>query len=367
MFASSRKRGFTLVELLVVIAIIGILIALLLPAIQAAREAARRAQCSNNLKQIGLGFQTYNDSNRKFPACCGLTTAKPPVLSNFSALFNLTPFMEMRGYYDAVNQTIPPYNMPTFNPRTAAATGNMSAAYNVGRTVVTEFLCPSTTASGTASTATGFALTSYKAMAATTGNSLACATGGTTPPYGDASQHPDGAVTPGAGLRIGDIQDGLSRTIFYTETLESAYADWFAGECCPIVGMSTNAYTFTSGTAPAAVAMSNAGGTFEFARPTLWTGTGSTEPSTPTFLGVDCSIQKDAYRRSLIGVISVTGAIANGNQASGPTYGPSAGHPQVVNHMFGDGSVKSIRKDISFASYLFLITRAGNDPYLDVD
>lgn len=85
--------GFTLVELLVVIAIIGVLVALLLPAIQAAREAARRAQCTNNLKQIGLSLQNHHSALQTFPIG---TVAKNYGEVYSGALPKLLPYLEQQ-------------------------------------------------------------------------------------------------------------------------------------------------------------------------------------------------------------------------------------------------------------------------------
>ncbi len=90
-----RKQGFTLVELLVVIAIIGVLVALLLPAVQAAREAARRAQCSNNFKQIGLAAHMYHDTFQILPYNAVPQTGSGATMQRgVSWFFRLLPFME---------------------------------------------------------------------------------------------------------------------------------------------------------------------------------------------------------------------------------------------------------------------------------
>ncbi len=105
----SVRKGFTLIELLVVIAIIGVLIALLLPAVQSAREAARRAQCTNNLKQLALAAHNYHDAVNSFPTGMYLHPVfGPPELAwnNSSWLVLLLPQYEQQNLYDAVNFSI---------------------------------------------------------------------------------------------------------------------------------------------------------------------------------------------------------------------------------------------------------------------
>jgi len=113
-----RARGFTLIELLVVIAVIGVLIALLLPAVQSAREAARRAQCANNLKQIGLALHNYHDAVGVFPAGYlflpgGDAIHGPPdpitgdTGPGWAYAMQILPYMEQSTLYDAFNVELP--------------------------------------------------------------------------------------------------------------------------------------------------------------------------------------------------------------------------------------------------------------------
>jgi prepilin-type N-terminal cleavage/methylation domain-containing protein/prepilin-type processing-associated H-X9-DG protein len=107
---SLNRRGFTLIELLVVIAIIAVLIALLLPAVQSAREAARRAQCVNNLKQIGLGMHNYHSTHGSFPLggtkawlAYGATGGYNTSWGSWSSLGLMLGYLEQQPLYNASN------------------------------------------------------------------------------------------------------------------------------------------------------------------------------------------------------------------------------------------------------------------------
>ncbi|WP_261365347.1 DUF1559 domain-containing protein [Anatilimnocola floriformis] len=130
-----RRLGFTLVELLVVIAIIGVLVALLLPAVQAAREAARRMQCSNNLKQQGLGFLNYESAIGGFPPRRWSKSTGPKGGQAGWGYFILG-YMEGGGQYDKYSLDYDFYD-PFNAPVTDATPGK-------GGSVPKVYMCPTT-------------------------------------------------------------------------------------------------------------------------------------------------------------------------------------------------------------------------------
>jgi prepilin-type N-terminal cleavage/methylation domain-containing protein/prepilin-type processing-associated H-X9-DG protein len=125
-----KRRGFTLIELLVVIAIIAVLIALLLPAVQSAREAARRIQCTNNLKQMGLGLHNYESVAGAFPPSDIVLGTGNTVTwaGGFSVHARILPLMEQGVAFNALNF----YFSHLGAPNTSVVTLSMSI-----------FVCPS--------------------------------------------------------------------------------------------------------------------------------------------------------------------------------------------------------------------------------
>jgi prepilin-type N-terminal cleavage/methylation domain-containing protein/prepilin-type processing-associated H-X9-DG protein len=137
-----RRRGFTLIELLVVIAIIAVLIALLLPAVQAAREAARRAQCVNNMKQIGLALHNYHSINDCFPP--GELCAPNLTGSRVFWTCYILPLLELGPLGNSYNFSL------SLNAQVNGGATYGPANSTVTQAVIKTYLCPSDTSAGVA-------------------------------------------------------------------------------------------------------------------------------------------------------------------------------------------------------------------------
>jgi prepilin-type N-terminal cleavage/methylation domain-containing protein/prepilin-type processing-associated H-X9-DG protein len=123
-----RRPGFTLVEALVAIVIIGILIALILPAVQSAREAARRAQCANNLKQIGLALQNYATAVGVFPGAS---------LNGYSPHVFLLPHLDQGPLYNSVN-----FSLTTSDSLVLPGGSGGSENWTAGQVKLQVLMCP---------------------------------------------------------------------------------------------------------------------------------------------------------------------------------------------------------------------------------
>lgn len=205
----NRRKGFTLIELLVVIAIIGVLVSLLLPAVQQARGAARRSNCTNNLKQIGLALQNYHEAYQVFPASYLADTRNASRDPNtydgpngFAWGTMLLPQLDQAPLYrrfdtrrpcwDAVNAPAAATNLPVF-------------------------LCPSATNSSGLMPVRD----SGGNLLATFGRSTYVANAGQEEPWGFLAEDyygiADGPMFRNSRVRVADVVDGLSNTVFIGE------------------------------------------------------------------------------------------------------------------------------------------------------
>jgi prepilin-type N-terminal cleavage/methylation domain-containing protein len=250
-FLPFRRRGFTLIELLVVIAIIAVLIALLLPAVQSAREAARRIQCTNNLKQIGLGLHNYHSRNNAFPpgrlfpdAIIGGvpnltltsygTSRLPDAPGNWSGFYSvhcrILSDMEQVPAYNALNFT--GVNLGQLQDASGVI---VSANYTTYTLTSSSFLCPSDPNGDNGPGGEN----NYRANF---GGSTPYAGGGARGDNTQKSGTDNGMFTYGPSVRIAQVSDGTSNTAMFAERTKgsASFADPGPGDNVIIFG-----YTMT--------------------------------------------------------------------------------------------------------------------------
>jgi prepilin-type N-terminal cleavage/methylation domain-containing protein len=310
----SQRSAFTLIELLVVIAIIAVLLGLLLPAVQKVREAANRAQCQNNLKQIGLALHGYNSAHNGFPPGGDI--------NGFSVHCYLLPHIEQDILYSQINFATKPTDPSNALPYSWP---------------VKTFLCPS---DPTSSLPPGYPGNNYRFNCGVSiVNTYPTAVNANMPP-------PDGAFwVGGVTFKVQDIGDGLSNTAAFSEHVKGDFSNAI---------VSPDGDTFQPGTYPATPAQalidcnsiditnlafqgnSTAGG--------VWMGTGHT--STRYYHAFPPGNRSCMFPPQRISTTA------------------NSAHQQLVNVLLLDGSVRSVKYGIDLYTWQAMGTRNGRELFV---
>ncbi len=294
----NRHRAFTLIELLVVISIIGLLIALLLPAVQSAREAGRRAQCVNNLKQLGVALHAYEGTHQTFP---------PGYVSNFKPdgtdtgpgwgwASMLLPQMEQKPLFDTIN-----FNLPIEGP------ANLTCRV----TTISSFLCPSDTVKPTwwAMVRDISGIPTQRICEVAPSNVVGVF--GTS----DPGINGDGIFFRNSRVALGSITDGLSNTLAVGErSHQLGEATW--------TGSVTNAVLF----------------------PADNDGVGYPRPEDGPGM-----------------ILGHAGGRLGPGDPNGEVNQFHSRHPGGVNFLFADGHVGFLKTSMPYKTFRALATRAGGE------
>jgi prepilin-type N-terminal cleavage/methylation domain-containing protein/prepilin-type processing-associated H-X9-DG protein len=361
----SEREAFTLIELLVVISIIAVLIALLLPAVQAAREAARRAQCVNNLKQIGVALYNYESSVGAFPPGYIDYQNNPnntPDLDmgpgwGWAAM--VLPFLEQQPLYNSIN-----FSLGITVVSNRASAGNSTAVV----TSLSVFQCPS---DGYNPQPVILYDSTFTNPIATVGHTNYVATSGWEECFMNATGNPqpiyanqydgndlDGDPTDGiygsnSGITCGFGAAGIGMFWRNSNTRIAAVTDGLSntvavGERCTAHSPTTWVGAVTGARCPAWMATNG------------WT-TPNTPPSQCKDTGNGTAYDNADFDEAL--------CLGHGNathkpNSDNPFFDPDtywSMHPGGCNFLFADGSVHFLTIGIDPGTYQYLMTRAGGE------
>ena len=314
--SQGRRPGFTLIELLVVIAVIGILTALLIPAVQAAREAARRAQCTNNLKQLGIAMHGYHSTYGSLP---------PGKLRNlYSHLTHLMAYTDNQLIFNSIN----------FDVNAVVGLGNVNST--VYHTHLSLLHCPSDPLFDRELVGSGGWMLGRPGM----NNYPGCVDNGLT-----VGGPANGMFGTGI-IRFSGVSDGLSSTVAMSEFL---------------VGRLDKAERLRTIFVPDDLTSGPPLGLEQFAARCV--SLDRMEPNFGTIKGHIWLVgQKDStlYNHSLPinspSCLNVFGSTATGGSSTATSL-----HPGGANCLFGDGHVQFVRETVDADLWRALATRNGRE------